>query len=101
MASGICDLGAPGLLYWLRTGLPVCFSMAACVEELQGGGGGDDLDRPAALVGELDESADCCGGACAAHDDGQGTAAAFAVIGDAPIRSAKCSASRRTLGGAG
>jgi len=29
MASGIRDLGDPGLLYWLRTGLPVSFSMAA------------------------------------------------------------------------
>ena len=29
MASGISDLGEPGLLYWLRTGLPVSVSMAA------------------------------------------------------------------------
>src|ERR1700683_4244880 len=29
IASGIADLGAPGLLYWLRTGLPVCCSIAA------------------------------------------------------------------------
>src|SRR6202034_2394314 len=28
-ASGIADLGEPGLLYWLLTGLPVCCSMAA------------------------------------------------------------------------
>ncbi len=29
MASGIGDLGAPGLPYWLLTGLPVCSSTAA------------------------------------------------------------------------
>jgi hypothetical protein len=29
MASGIRDLGAPGLAYWLRTGLPVASWMAA------------------------------------------------------------------------
>jgi len=28
MASGIWDLGAPGTLYWLRTGLSACASMA-------------------------------------------------------------------------
>jgi hypothetical protein len=29
IASGIWERGAPGLLYWLRTGLPVAFSMTA------------------------------------------------------------------------
>src|ERR1039457_5240576 len=29
MASGIWERGEPGLLYWLRTGLPVSFSIAA------------------------------------------------------------------------
>jgi hypothetical protein len=29
IASGIWERGAPGLLYWLRTGLPVVFSMTA------------------------------------------------------------------------
>ena len=39
------------------------------VEEVQGGGGGDDLDRPAAVLGLLDQGADGAGRACAAHDD--------------------------------
>ena len=73
MASGIRDLGAPVLAYWLRTGLPVCLDRRA-IEELEGGGGGDDLDRPAAVLGELDEGADRGGGARAAHDDGQDAA---------------------------
>ena len=28
MASGMRDRGAPGLLYWLRTGLPVAASIS-------------------------------------------------------------------------
>src|SRR6266568_2171419 len=40
MASGICDLGAPGLLYWLLTGLPVCCSTAAWSKKSRAAGVG-------------------------------------------------------------
>jgi len=40
MAAGMRDLGAPGLAYWLRTGLPVWSAMAAAsTNRLQGSGG--------------------------------------------------------------
>src|ERR1035441_7741616 len=39
IASGIWERGEPGLLYWLRTGLPVCFSMAAWSKKPRAAGG--------------------------------------------------------------
>jgi len=38
MASGMRDLGAPGLAYWLRTGLAVCSSMAAASKKSSAAG---------------------------------------------------------------
>src|SRR5712691_657127 len=101
MASGICDRGAPGLLYWLLTGPPASLLLdSGLVEEIQGGGSGDDLDRPAPLVRERDERANRRGGACAAYNDRQGAATAVLSHRDTPTRAAKCAASRRTVGGA-
>ena len=100
MASGIWDLGAPGGLYWLRTGWPVAFSMAAGSKNPRAAGVAMTWTRPAAFVGELDEGADGGGRACAAHDDRQD--ARVRVVGHRviPIWLANCSASRRMLGGA-
>ena len=100
IASGIWERGAPGLLYWLRTGLPVGFLDGGLVEEIEGGGGGDDLDRPAAFLGETDEGTDGGGGTRAAYDGRQD--ARVGVLGHrvTPIWVANCSASRRMLGGA-
>ena len=56
IASAFNELGSPGVRYWLRTGLPVRASMCGDIEKGERGGRGDELDRPAVLLGELDES---------------------------------------------
>jgi hypothetical protein len=68
------------------------------VEEGERGRGGDDLDDPAALLGELDELACFGGGACAAHDVGQD--AGGLVHRRTPSWRPKASAWRWMLGGA-
>ena len=54
------------------------------VEEFECGRGGDDLDRPAAVLGQFDAGADRGGRAGAADDDGQDTAAEVSPRGADP-----------------
>jgi hypothetical protein len=67
-------------------------------EEVERGGGGDDLDGPAAVLGQLDAGADRGRRAGAAGHDGQDMAAGCHL--GAPILVANCSGSRRVLAGA-
>ena len=97
---GYLGPGRAGLAVLAADGAARLFLDGGLVEEAEGGGGGDDLDCPAAFLGELNEGADGGGRACAAHDDGQDAPAGVLGHRVMPIWLANCSASRRMLGGA-
>ena len=71
IASGIWERGAPGLLYWLRTGLPVAFLDDGLIEEIEGAGVAMTWTvQPRSWARPMKVSM-AVARARAAHDDGQ------------------------------